>query len=111
MPIFVVWVGTFSMALCNISPHRCSFFFFSVRSLCYQGLVISAGKMTNTIVIRRDYLHYISKYRRYATVALIWFAFCKGWSGVANGSTSSWHKGAGFARGYGCCEVVRAFAA
>ena len=29
-----------------------------------QGLVISAGKMTNTIVIRRDYLHYVSKYRR-----------------------------------------------
>lgn len=30
-----------------------------------QGLVISAGKMTNTIVIRRDYLHYVSKYRRW----------------------------------------------
>lgn len=29
-----------------------------------QGLVISAGKMTNTIVIRRDYLHFVSKYRR-----------------------------------------------
>ncbi|CAN0126847.1 unnamed protein product [Discosporangium mesarthrocarpum] len=30
-----------------------------------QGLVISAGKMSNTIVIRRDYLHYVSKYRRF----------------------------------------------
>ena len=37
---------------------------YSIFAFVYQGLVISAGKMTNTIVIRRDYLHYISKYRR-----------------------------------------------
>ena len=30
-----------------------------------RGVVISAGKMTRTIVIRRDYLHFISKYRRF----------------------------------------------
>eukprot|EP00904_Undaria_pinnatifida_P001402 jgi/Undpi1/11262/HiC_scaffold_30.g13560.m1 len=37
----------------------------SIRGRILKGLVISAGKMTNTIVIRRDYLHYISKYRRF----------------------------------------------
>lgn len=35
------------------------------NGVCTQGLVISAGKMTNTIVIRRDYLHFVSKYRRW----------------------------------------------
>lgn len=37
----------------------------SIRGRILKGLVISAGKMTNTVVVRRDYLHYISKYRRY----------------------------------------------
>jgi small subunit ribosomal protein S11e len=37
----------------------------SIRGRVLKGLVISAGKMKNTIVVRRDYLHYISKYRRY----------------------------------------------
>lgn len=36
----------------------------SIRGRILKGLVVSAGKMTNTAVIRRDYLHYITKYRR-----------------------------------------------
>ena len=37
----------------------------SIRGRILKGLVVSAGKMKNTIVVRRDYLHYIPKYRRY----------------------------------------------
>ena len=37
----------------------------NIRGRILKGLCISAGKMTNTIVVRRDYLHYIPKYRRY----------------------------------------------
>ncbi|GMI61755.1 hypothetical protein ScalyP_jg6216 [Parmales sp. scaly parma] len=37
----------------------------SIRGRVLKGLCISQGKMTNTIVVRRDYLHYIKKYRRY----------------------------------------------
>ncbi|GMI27517.1 hypothetical protein TeGR_g1483 [Tetraparma gracilis] len=37
----------------------------SIRGRILKGLVISAGKMKNTVVIRRDYMHYVSKYRRY----------------------------------------------
>mmetsp|Transcript_42049 Transcript_42049/g.85838 ORF Transcript_42049/g.85838 Transcript_42049/m.85838 type:complete len:166 (-) Transcript_42049:41-538(-) len=36
----------------------------SIRGRILKGLVIS-NKMERTIVIRRDYLHYISKYNRY----------------------------------------------
>lgn len=36
----------------------------SIRGKLYKGLVIS-NKMHRTIVIRRDYLHYITKFRRY----------------------------------------------
>ena len=36
----------------------------SIRGRVLKGLVISC-KMERTIVIRRDYLHYIAKYRRY----------------------------------------------
>lgn len=36
----------------------------SVRGRTLDGLVISA-KMDKTVVIRRDYLHYIPKYKRY----------------------------------------------
>jgi len=36
----------------------------SIRGRILKGLVIST-KMKNTIVVRRDYLHYISKYRRF----------------------------------------------
>jgi len=36
----------------------------SIRGRILKGLVIS-NKMKNTIVMRRDYLHYILKYRRY----------------------------------------------
>ena len=32
--------------------------------IIYRGLVIST-KMHNTIVIRRDYLHYVKKYNRF----------------------------------------------
>jgi small subunit ribosomal protein S11e len=34
----------------------------SIRGRILKGLVVSAGKMKN--VIRRDYLHYVTKYRR-----------------------------------------------
>ncbi|CED85094.1 40s ribosomal protein s11 [Phaffia rhodozyma] len=37
----------------------------SIRGRILTGKVVSAGKMTRTIVIRRDYLHYIPKYSRY----------------------------------------------
>merc|ERR1712230_145827 len=37
----------------------------SIRGKIIRGVVASAGKMTNTITIRRDYLHYITKYKRY----------------------------------------------
>ncbi|CAM9494911.1 unnamed protein product [Phaeothamnion confervicola] len=37
----------------------------SIRGSILKGLVISAGKMKNSIVIRRDYLHYVKKYRRF----------------------------------------------
>merc|ERR1712010_149046 len=37
----------------------------SIRGKIIKGVVKSAGKMTNTITIRRDYLHYITKYKRY----------------------------------------------
>ncbi|CAM9445029.1 unnamed protein product, partial [Chrysoparadoxa australica] len=37
----------------------------SIRGRILKGLVISAGKMKNTIVVRRDYLHSIKKYRRF----------------------------------------------
>ena len=36
----------------------------SIRGRILKGLVIS-NKMKRTIVVRRDYLHYISKYRRF----------------------------------------------
>lgn len=36
----------------------------SIRGRILRGLVIST-KMRNTIIIRRDYLHYIPKYNRY----------------------------------------------
>merc|ERR1712178_403197 len=37
----------------------------AIRGKIIRGVVTSAGKMTNTITIRRDYLHYITKYKRY----------------------------------------------
>eukprot|EP01119_Soliformovum_irregulare_P021355 TRINITY_DN708_c0_g1_i1.p1 TRINITY_DN708_c0_g1~~TRINITY_DN708_c0_g1_i1.p1 ORF type:complete len:182 (-),score=41.40 TRINITY_DN708_c0_g1_i1:89-583(-) len=37
----------------------------SIRGRILKGVVHSARKMTNTIIIRRDYLHYIRKYNRY----------------------------------------------
>ena len=37
----------------------------SIRGRILKGLVISAGKMKNTVVVRRDYLRYIKKYRRF----------------------------------------------
>jgi small subunit ribosomal protein S11e len=36
----------------------------SIRGRILKGLVMST-KMKRTVVVRRDYLHYISKYRRY----------------------------------------------
>jgi len=36
----------------------------SIRGRIYKGVVIS-NKMKNTVVIRRDYLHYIKKYNRF----------------------------------------------
>ena len=37
----------------------------SIRGRIIKGLCISAGKMKRTVVVRRDYLHFIRKYRRY----------------------------------------------
>jgi len=36
----------------------------SIRGRILKGMVIST-KMRNTIIVRRDYLHYITKYRRF----------------------------------------------
>ena len=36
----------------------------SIRGKIFRGMVIST-KMRNTIIIRRDYLHFIKKYNRY----------------------------------------------
>ena len=36
----------------------------SIRGRILKGIVVST-KMKNTIIIRRDYLHYITKYRRF----------------------------------------------
>mmetsp|Transcript_10253 Transcript_10253/g.12440 ORF Transcript_10253/g.12440 Transcript_10253/m.12440 type:complete len:169 (-) Transcript_10253:85-591(-) len=37
----------------------------SIRGRIVKAMVISTGKMKNTIVVRRDYLRYVSKYRRF----------------------------------------------
>merc|ERR1712080_115510 len=37
----------------------------AIRGRVLKGMCISAGKMKNTIVVRRDYLHYVSKYQRF----------------------------------------------
>lgn len=37
----------------------------SIRGKIIKGIVISSRKMNKTIIIRRDFLHYIKKYNRY----------------------------------------------
>mmetsp|Transcript_18989 Transcript_18989/g.28282 ORF Transcript_18989/g.28282 Transcript_18989/m.28282 type:complete len:165 (-) Transcript_18989:88-582(-) len=37
----------------------------SIRGRILRGVVVSVGKMERTIIVRRDYLHYIKKYDRY----------------------------------------------
>ena len=37
----------------------------SIRGRILKGMVLSCGKMKNTIIVRRDYLHYVQKYKRY----------------------------------------------
>merc|ERR1711988_614325 len=37
----------------------------AIRGRILKGMCISANKMKNTIVVRRDYLHYIKKYNRF----------------------------------------------
>merc|ERR1712059_78987 len=37
----------------------------SIRGRIFKGMVISSGKMTRTIVVRKHYLHYIKKYNRF----------------------------------------------
>ena len=37
----------------------------SIRGRIMKGLVISSGKMKNTIIVRRDYLRFVRKYRRF----------------------------------------------
>merc|ERR1712164_99823 len=37
----------------------------SIRGRILKGMCISANKMKNTIVVRRDYLHYVKKYNRF----------------------------------------------
>ena len=56
------------MALCCLarSDKKCPFTGdVSIRGRILTGRVVST-KMTRTIVIRRDYLHYIPKYSTYA---------------------------------------------
>merc|ERR1711964_855724 len=36
----------------------------NIRGRILKGMVISAGKMARTVVIRRNYLHFIKKYKR-----------------------------------------------
>ena len=36
----------------------------SIRGRILKGLVISGQKMKNTVIIRRDYLRWVGKYRR-----------------------------------------------
>ena len=36
----------------------------SLRGHSQEGIVVSA-KMENTVIVRRDYLHYVAKFRRY----------------------------------------------
>ena len=45
--------------------HKCPFTSdVSIRGRICKGVVLST-KMTNTVVLRRDYLHYIKKYNRF----------------------------------------------
>lgn len=45
--------------------HKCPFTGnVSIRGNVFKGVVVS-NKMTRTLVLRRDYLHYIKKYRRF----------------------------------------------
>merc|ERR1719159_733984 len=37
----------------------------SIRGKILKGMVISSGKMKRTIIIRRNYLHFIKKYHRF----------------------------------------------
>merc|ERR1711937_187051 len=37
----------------------------NIRGRILKGMCISANKMKNTIVVRRDYLHYVKKYNRF----------------------------------------------
>ena len=37
----------------------------SIRGRILKGMVLSCGKMKNTIIVRRDYLHWVKKYSRY----------------------------------------------
>merc|ERR1712115_274878 len=37
----------------------------AIRGRILKGMCISANKMKNTIVVRRDYLHYVKKYNRF----------------------------------------------
>jgi small subunit ribosomal protein S11e len=49
----------------NFVDRKCPFTgIVSIRGRILKGLVVST-KMKRTIVVRRDYLHYISKYRRF----------------------------------------------
>jgi len=37
----------------------------NIRGRILKGMVISAGKMSRTVVLRRNYLHFIKKYKRF----------------------------------------------
>merc|ERR1711964_261711 len=37
----------------------------NIRGRILKGMVISAGKMQRTVVLRRNYLHFIKKYKRF----------------------------------------------
>merc|ERR1719498_113239 len=37
----------------------------AIRGRLFKGMVISSGKMKNTIVLRKHYLHYVKKFNRF----------------------------------------------
>jgi small subunit ribosomal protein S11e len=52
-----------------------------------RGTVVSAGKMKRTVVIRRNYLHYIQKYKRYEKRHSNFAAHCSPALDVKEGDT------------------------
>merc|ERR1712010_358837 len=50
----------------NYVDNKCPFTSnVKIRGRILKGMCVSAGKMKNTIIVRRDYLHFIKKYQRF----------------------------------------------